>query len=114
MSWAKFTDNMPEDPDIARLTDGAFRLFVSATCWAAQHQTDGEIPNDMLRRIMPRFKASYASELVTAGVWTEDPHGYTIRSFLKYNPSREAVRARRTAAANRIQRWRAKQDQATT
>ena len=69
-----------EDPDIDGLSQGAFRLLVGALCYSIQHDTDWFIPATSLRRIMPRYRAQYAAELVDAGLFRErGVDGYVVR-----------------------------------
>lgn len=107
MMWAKLDDSMPDDPDVDRLSDGAFRLYVSGICHCAKHLTDGLIDAGRVPRLMPRYKSSYADELVTAGLWQQVPDGgFVVRSYAKYNKSRDWWREEKRKAAERKAAWR--------
>lgn len=111
--WAKIDDSMPDDPDVDRLSDGAFRLYVSGICYCAKHLTDGLIDQDRAPRLMRRFKPSYASELVTAQLWEVVPDGgYLVRSYTKYNKSRDWWKKKRADDAQRLAEWRAQKEDA--
>ena len=103
MTWVKIDDLFPDHPKIVALTDAAFRTHVTGLCYAARYLTDGHIPTGSLRTIGPR-KA--ATELEAAGLWTKTDHGWQIRDFLDYNPSRDDVETKRAAARIRIARAR--------
>lgn len=106
MTWVRIDDTFPDHPKVVGLTDSAFRTYVAGLCYAARYLTDGAIPSSALRSIGPR-KA--AAELERAGIWQRTDHGYAIRDYLDYNPSRaevEANREKRRAAGVRAARAR--------
>ena len=105
--WVKLDDGMPEDPHIDGLSDGAFRLYVSALCYAQRHQTDGWVPASKLPRLIPTFRQSYVKEIVTADKWEQDGSRFKIRNFEKYNKTKAYWDERRQAEAERIAKWRA-------
>lgn len=88
MTWARLDDDFPNHPKVVDLSDGAFRLHVTAICYAAKWNTRGEITPKAFRTIGGRAK--YATELVAATVWdTTQPDGWAIHDFEVYNPPRE-------------------------
>lgn len=104
MTWVRIDDKFPNHPRIVGLSDAAFRTHITALCYAAEYLTDGSIPTSAMRGIGPR-KA--AAELETAGLWTRTDHGWMIRDYLDYNPSRADVEDKREAARHRMARVRA-------
>lgn len=69
-----------EDPEIDGLSQGAFRLLVSSLCYSVQHDTNWFVTTSAMRRIMPRYRARYAAELVDAGLFhARGADGYEIR-----------------------------------
>ena len=102
MTWAKLDDSFPEHPKIAALSDAAFRQHVTAICYAAKFNTDGEITPAAFRMI--RGSAKLAAQLVDATLWDALETGWAIHDFLEYNPSREKVTEKSTkrAAAGRL------------
>jgi hypothetical protein len=114
MPWARFDDRFPSHRKIRLLSDGAFRLFVSAVCWSAENLTDGAVSTRELRLVADVKNAPRrAQELVDAGLWEAVPGtGWRIHDYLDYQPSAEQVRAERKAKTARQQRWRDKQRQA--
>lgn len=104
MSWAKLDDAFPDHPKVIGLSADAFRLHVTAICYAARFETDGAIPAGGL----PRIGGTTASvdELVDAGLWDRTPRGWQIHDYLQYNPSRAERQTMRQQAADRQERWR--------
>ena len=43
MTWVKVDDALPEHPKVARLSDAAFRVHISALCYSARNLTDGKL-----------------------------------------------------------------------
>ena len=107
--WAKLDDSMPDDPDVDRLSHGAFRLYVSGICHCAKHLTDGLIDQDRVARLIPAYRPAFAAELVAGGLWLPVPDGgYVVRSYLKYNPSAASRREAMRKTAERKSEWRAR------
>jgi hypothetical protein len=103
MTWVKIDDTFPDHPRVVGLTDAAFRTHVAGLCYSARYLTDGSIPTSALRSIGTR-KA--ATELEEAGIWARSDHGWLIRDYLDYNPSRADVEDKREAARVRMARVR--------
>ena len=108
--WVKFDDSMPEDPDVDRLSHGAFRLYVSGICHAQKHLTDGFVDRDKATRLMRSFRGIYIDELVRVGLWDDIPGGYVIRNFSKFNRTRDYWIKKRETDAARIAAYRAAKD----
>ncbi len=103
MTWVRFDDRTPSHPKVVTLSDAAFRLWVTATCHASEHLTDGALAAKvvpMLPRVPSgaKFKA-LVSELEEAGLWHRTDSGWEIHDYLQWNPSGEQVRAKREARA---------------
>lgn len=95
MTWTKLGDDFPDRPPIAGLSDGAFRLHVSALIYSNRLLTDGLVTESQVRRLLPRFRRAYLDELLAAGVWAVDDGGYRIVDSLADQPSRAVIEARR-------------------
>jgi hypothetical protein len=107
MPWVKLDDRFPSHRKIALLSDRAFRLHVSALCWASENLTEGKILETELRVIAHvRGAKTAAKELEDRQLWDRIDGGWVIHDFLEYNPDRAKVQAEREANAARQQAWR--------
>jgi len=108
--WVRLNDGMPDDPAVDALSDGAFRLFVASICYCQRELTDGYVSAARVPRLVPKYRPAYVNELVGAGLWLDDlPGGYVIRSFVKWNKTREHWRHEAEKAAKRKAEWAARQ-----
>jgi hypothetical protein len=103
MTWVKIDDTFPDHPRVVGLSDAAFRSHVAGLCYSARYLTDGSIPSSAMRSIGTRKSAT---ELEEAGLWVRSDHGWLIRDYLDYNPSRADVEGKREAARERMARVR--------
>ena len=62
-NFVRFDHGMPENPKVVGVSDAAFRLYVEAICWCSRQETNGRIPDAMMRRL---GKPRVITELVTA------------------------------------------------
>jgi hypothetical protein len=111
MVWVKIDDGFPDNPKVDRLSDGAFRLYVSALCDCQRHLTDGRVDTKRIQRLVPKFKKAYITELVEAGLWEVNGQGFVVHDFELYNRTREYWENERKKGAERLARWRAKQEE---
>lgn len=93
MTFIYLADDMPDHPKIAGLSDRAFRMQITAICYAGHYLTDGEVSLALARKAGPRV----VDELVEAGLWSLVPERrlYVVHDFLDYNRSRAEAEARR-------------------
>lgn len=103
MTWVKIDDAMPEHPKVVGLSDAAFRVHISAICYAARNETDGRVSAGAVRQFRWQRRVR---ELVEARLWDPTEDGFAIHDYLDYNPSREQVAAERKASRKRLERWR--------
>lgn len=97
MTWAKLDDDFPNHPKVTDLSDGAFRLHVTAICYAAKWNTFGEITPKAFRTLGGRQK--FADELHDANLWeTTSRGGWAIHDFEVYNPPRNPQTAAELSA----------------
>lgn len=107
MPWVRLDDRFPTHRKVALLSDRAFRLHVSALCWASENLTEGAILDRELAVIARvRGAKTAAKELEAAGLWDRIADGWVIHDYLEYNPDRAKVKAARDANAARQQAWR--------
>jgi hypothetical protein len=85
--WVRLRTGFPQHPRIARLSDGAFRLHVSALCYSARHSTDGWIAvfAESLLHDHSRTRR-LVQELVQAGLWEPGDSGWRIHADLDHQP----------------------------
>ena len=102
MTWVKLDVAFPDHPKTRKLSDAAFRLHVTALCYARQYLTDGHIPDEFppqrLRRAIP--------QLLEVHLWIEDPEGdgWHLNGFLDWQNSRaeaETLTKQRSDAGRR-------------
>lgn len=108
MSWAKLCDHIDIDPDILKLHPDAFAYFVGTITYSSRHLTDGLIEADAAPDIL-RFRGGRKINVGRALAALEkhgflDPveGGWQVRNYLKFNPSRAQVEARRAATLIRV------------
>jgi hypothetical protein len=101
MTYVKVDDKMPEHPKIVPLSDGAFRLYVSAIAYAGRNLTDGILRAEAVPGLMPRYRKAYLNELVQRALWLEVIPGevYEIHDYLQWNSSRAVVEKQKQARA---------------
>ncbi len=108
VSYAYLSTNLAEHRKLRRLTDAAFRVYVSGLCWAAKYRTGGHIPSEDLPFVYedlddamdPDAAQDAINELLSEGLWhnadrvcgrCEAPStGYLIHDFV--TPSDEGGR----------------------
>jgi len=87
----------------------AMGLWVLAGSWSADHLQDGFIPDYMAQRIDPDAEL-HAAELVAAGLWFASEkggeQGWQFHGWDEFQPTKEAVEAKREAARERMARVR--------
>jgi hypothetical protein len=93
MSWARVDDGFWCHPKVVGISFAARGVWISALSWCAQFGTDGFIVRGSARAL--EFPVEAIDELVAEGLWEETPRGYQIHDYLKYNPSKAEVEARR-------------------
>lgn len=83
MPWAQFDARFPWNWRVRFLSDGAFRLYVSAVCWSAENLADGVITPGELRQVVDtRAPRRQAEELVAAKLFEELPGvGWRIHDY---------------------------------
>lgn len=87
MSWVRLDDGLPTHPKIAGLSDAAFRLYVTALCYAGQHLTDGVVVVAALHRSKP----GAVRELLAARLFEKIGNDIVIHDYLDYQLTRAAV-----------------------
>ncbi len=99
MTWVKLDDSLPDHPKIIRLSDAAFRAYITGLCYCGKYLTDGGIPGPLALRFAG--KRAVLQELVHALLWIPMGEDFAVNGFLEYNPTRQQVEAERKAARER-------------
>ena len=102
MAWARLDDRFHEDPQLRRLyktEPRAALLYITSLTYASGRETDGVVHLEFVETLEPlkAGRMKRARILVDLDWWREHPEGWEITNFLKYNPSRAEVEARREA-----------------
>lgn len=112
MTWVRLDDGFPDNLKVARLSDAAFRAYVTALCYASRTLSDGAIPKERLRVVFGNTRNLNA--LVDAClVEVAEGGDVSIHDYLVFNPSKEKVLAERASAAERMQRSRERSGERT-
>ncbi len=119
MRHTRFELGFPRNRKVSRLSDAAFRLWVSAIDHSREQRTDGTLEKSDLA-IIPRgagasgWKPATARELVDAGLWHPTDSGWEIHKFLTWQDSKEHVDRAREQARDRMTRVRSKNSSASS
>jgi len=110
LSWLKIDDKFVRHPKVMGLSDKAFRLHVAALCSCAEMLTDGYVSEREAKMLAPVVGTTswkrYVHELIHAGLWLVEPHGWSIKDYLDYNPSALKVKEQRARNAERQRQHR--------
>jgi len=98
LTWVRLDDQFADHPKIVGLSAKAFRLHITAICYAARQETDGVIPHNAAF-VMAAKRC--LNQLTEAGLWEDHPTGFLIHDYLEYNPSAATLRAKRAADSAR-------------
>lgn len=100
MEWFKMSSRLYTDPDIFDLSDAAFRTWVLALAYCADHETDG------LYRLLGR-KPRAIDELVERGRLVHlDGDRYSVVGWDKWQRSKAELEQKRAEARDRVNRSR--------
>lgn len=100
MSWVRIDDQFADHPKVVTAGPEAAWLDVCGMCYCQRYLTDGFVPEGVLPRLVPWPEAKVKQlleRLLEVCLWEARPGGYYIHDFLKYNPSRAEVEAKRNA-----------------
>src|SRR5262245_24818938 len=103
MPWFRLDDSFHSHPKVIAAGNEAVGLYVRCGTYAAEHLTDGFIPEQVA---LLYGSAKLADTLVRAKLWRRTRGGWRMPDYLDYNPSREAGDNERKHAAERQRRRR--------
>lgn len=105
MTWFKLDDGFHSHPKVIAAGNEAVGLYVRCGTYAAQHLTEGFVPEHVA---LLYGSAELADTLVRTKLWRRARGGWRMPDYLDYNPSREAVDNDRKMKAERQARWRSR------
>lgn len=104
VEWIKLLTKMRDDPDIVGLSDAAFRDWINGLLYAGEHETDGRIPQSVLR--------PSATEVVNAGLFAARDGNYVVVAWKKHQKTRAQLKRDRALAKDRKERWSERRENA--
>lgn len=117
MPWFKVDDKFWSHPKVIRTSSLAIGVWTRVGSYTAEHLLDGMVDTATVYTICPespRVLDRAIAELVSSGLW--EAVGDRERQYHDWHdqqPTRESVEAKRRAAAERVQRWRERQQAAS-
>jgi hypothetical protein len=103
MPWFRLDDSFHSHPKVIAAGNEAIGLYVRCGAYAAQHLTDGFIPENVA---LLYGSAALADALVETKLWRRARGGWRMPDYLDYNPAKTAVDNDRKLKAERQKRWR--------
>lgn len=107
MSWVKLDDGFYDHPKVIEASIAAIGLHALALSYCGKHLTDGKVSKRAVVTLARGAEGeALAAELVEIGLWKSTPNGYEIHDFLHYNRSADDVKQERSAARERMRKFR--------
>ena len=103
MPWFRLDDTFHSHPKVIAAGNEAVGLYTRCGSYAAQHLTDGFIPEHVA---LLYGSAELADTLVRTRLWRRARGGWVMPDYLQFNPSHDAVDKDRQQKAERQKRWR--------
>src|SRR5258708_4186062 len=103
MPWFRLDDSFHSHPKVIAAGNEATGLYVRCGTYAAEHLTDGFIPQ---RVALLYGTPKLADTLVETKLWRRTRGGWRMPDYLDYNPSAAQVKQERKSAAERQKRRR--------
>ncbi len=136
MAWVRVDDQFSENPKHAAVGPVGWGVWLAGLAYCNRNLTDGFIPRSVAHTFadfkmvdaegwiwtIARTSGSggadldgewIAGRLVEAGIWHESDGGYMVHDYLEFQPSREAVTAKRAKTAERVGRYRGRRNAVT-
>lgn len=111
MTWFRVDDNLAFHPKAIVAGNAALGLWVRSGSWSAQQLSDGHVPADIARGIGTKGQVD---RLIDSGLWLPNGSGYVFHQWVDRQPTRAEVEKRRKAGADRLRKWREKNDDSDT
>lgn len=100
MTWAKFSDDTPEDPNVSQLSDAAFRLWFDAHCHCARTLSDGVMTARDMAWVLNNRPPSLFDELGPT-LWQANGSGGELVGYSDIQSTKAEILAGRERAAAR-------------
>ena len=102
MSWAKLDDRFHDNRKVRRawlVCPASVGLYALALTYCAGHETDGRVDEEFVAATVPkpRDRDRMVAALLDAGLWQANGQGWIVNDYLDFNPSHDALNARREA-----------------
>jgi hypothetical protein len=101
--WFRLDDSFHSHPKVIAAGNESIGLYVRCGTYAAEHLTDGFIPEHVA---LLYGSPALAESLVRTKLWRRTRGGWQMPDYLAYNPSKADVERDRKAAAARQRRYR--------
>lgn len=113
MPWFRLDDVFHSHPKVIAAGNEAVGLYVRCGTYAAEHLTDGFVPEHIAHLyggldVRRGSDETLVATLVRTRLWRRTRGGWRMPDYLDYNPSRQEVEIERKRAAERQARWREK------
>jgi hypothetical protein len=107
---ARFPERWLHDRRVLRLSDSAFRVFVTSLAWSVSNRTDGVLDEADLT-LLPCLDVSCVDELAKSGLWRCEGGGWVIVDYVTTQTTRDELDLldqNRRVAREKKQRQRSK------
>src|SRR5699024_9201072 len=104
MAWFRVDDNFYDHPKVDELSLEAVGIWLLCGTYVAKQLTDGFIPDRRITRL--GGNDDLVQELVEAELWDPVDGGYMFRNWMDYQPTKDAVEAKREADRERQRKKR--------
>lgn len=91
MAWVKVDTSFATHPKTLQVGPLGEALWLRGLCYAADHLTDGFVPDTFLKRMGDLKATPVAAKLVAVGLWERVEGGYQIHDYLVWQRSRDEV-----------------------
>lgn len=96
--FVRLEHGMPENPKVVGLSDAAFRLYIEVICWCSRQESDGLVPEAMMKRL---GRPKPIRELTDSGLLDVILGGaFQVHDYLVHQRSREEIAAFRASRSD--------------
>jgi len=99
VSWVRLDDGFYEHPKLLGIPRATRWVWVAGLGYSARFHQDGLVPAISLARL--EGNAREAAQLVDAGLWVPDEHGWRIHDYAQYQPMNGELSRKRSEAGKK-------------